>query len=255
MKICNTIVCLDTKRRIDLKRFQDLSKLPCKYNPHRFPGLSLKLPDFKTTVLLFKSGKRVCTGAKINGDACDFLRFVLDILDFPLVLAEFAKVQNYVGTGNVGYLVNLHKVYRKCRPAACYEPELFPGLVYKIKEHRLSAPIFYSGRFVLSGSKYLGDLNRAELFLNNLLILLYVSIFRLYTHTLFTPIPCLYYNTTIIDYWPTNPMQILTDAHSTIFYMYALLHVNFWAASLRISSAARRVWRSVHFITYSIAIP
>jgi len=50
-----------------------------------------------------------------------------------------------------------------------YNPEIFPGLVYKMKNHRLTALIFASGKYVLTGSRYLGDLNRANVVLQALL--------------------------------------------------------------------------------------
>jgi len=86
-------------------------------------------------MLVFKTSKLVCNGATTNVDACDSFRLVLDIWDFPLILVEFAKVQNYVCTNNVEHSVDLHIVYEKCRPNACYEPEACSERVYKIKEH------------------------------------------------------------------------------------------------------------------------
>jgi len=88
MEICNTIVCLDTKRKIDLKEFYSIYDEHCKYNPSRFPGLCVRLKEFRTTVLLFKSGKLVCTGAKNMETARYSIRFVLEILEFPTSLAE-----------------------------------------------------------------------------------------------------------------------------------------------------------------------
>jgi len=38
------------------------------YEPEQFPGLIHRMPDPKTVILLFASGKLVCTGAKKEGD-------------------------------------------------------------------------------------------------------------------------------------------------------------------------------------------
>ena len=163
MKICNTIVGLKTNRSIDLEKFCSKNTTACKYNPHRFPGLSFKIMDPKTTILVFKTGNLVCTGAKTIEDAYDSLRKVLDLLNFPLKLVEFAQVHNYVGTGSIDHDIDLHKVYKMCSLNAVYEAEIFPGLVYKFKKHRVTVLIFPSGKFVITGSRYLGDLSRSEL--------------------------------------------------------------------------------------------
>jgi len=77
---------------------------------------------------------------------------MLDILNFPLMLAEFAKVQNYVGTSRVEHFVDMHKVNEKCQSDVFYNPVIFSGLVYKMKNHRLTALIFASGKYVMTGS-------------------------------------------------------------------------------------------------------
>jgi transcription initiation factor TFIID TATA-box-binding protein len=38
------------------------------YEPEQFPGLIHRMPDPKTVILLFASGKLVCTGAKKESD-------------------------------------------------------------------------------------------------------------------------------------------------------------------------------------------
>ncbi|MBI1973667.1 hypothetical protein HYS54_02540 [Candidatus Micrarchaeota archaeon] len=39
-----------------------------EYEPEQFPGAILKLKDPKTSLLLFKNGKLICTGAKSAAD-------------------------------------------------------------------------------------------------------------------------------------------------------------------------------------------
>ena len=95
MKICNIIVGLDTRNVIDLKNLAANDGLTPKYNPARFPGLSLKLTDPKATILVFQSGNLVCTGTKSIEDAHDALKKVLDVLNLPIKLVEFAVVHNW----------------------------------------------------------------------------------------------------------------------------------------------------------------
>jgi len=79
------------------------------------------------------------------------------------------KVQNYVAANMVDHPVDLCKVYEKCKPEACYEPELFRALIYKMKKYRLTALIFHSGKFIMTGSKQRSDINRANIVLKSLL--------------------------------------------------------------------------------------
>jgi len=104
----------------------------------------------------------VATGAKLIGDAYDSFRKLLDLLDFPLVLVEFAKVQNYVASGSVEHLADIAKVYEKCKPDVFFSLELFPGLKYRLKSCRVSVIIFASGKYVITGSKYLGYFHRSD---------------------------------------------------------------------------------------------
>jgi len=39
-----------------------------EYEPEQFPGAILKLKEPKTSLLLFKNGKLICTGAKSEGE-------------------------------------------------------------------------------------------------------------------------------------------------------------------------------------------
>jgi len=146
MKICNIVVCLDTKRRINLIELAKRCPDKCKYRPLRFPGLSLRIPEFKTTILVFKSGKVVAIGAEMIGDASDSFRKLMDLLDFPLVLVEFAKVSNYVASGSVDHHVDIAKVYEKCKTNVFFNPEIFSGLQYRLKSCRVTVIILYSGK-------------------------------------------------------------------------------------------------------------
>ncbi|HJK27144.1 MAG TPA: TATA-box-binding protein, partial [Methanocorpusculum sp.] len=46
-----------------------------------------------------------------------------------------------------------------------YEPEQFPGLVYRIKDPKIVALLFSSGKIILTGGKNLDDVRRGLDFL------------------------------------------------------------------------------------------
>jgi len=43
--------------------------LECEYNPERFPGLVMRIPDPKATILIFSTGKMVITGMRDAAEA------------------------------------------------------------------------------------------------------------------------------------------------------------------------------------------
>ncbi len=65
--IQNMVASANLGGKIDLEEAaKQLTK--SMYEPEQFPGLIHRMPDPKTVILLFSSGKLVCTGAKREGD-------------------------------------------------------------------------------------------------------------------------------------------------------------------------------------------
>ena len=63
IKIENVVASATVNQQIDLieitKKFTHV-----EYNPKQFPGLVFRIKDPKTAILIFNSGKMVCTGGK-----------------------------------------------------------------------------------------------------------------------------------------------------------------------------------------------
>jgi len=80
IKIENVVACAALKHGIDLNAV--VKAFPVvDYRPERFPGLVYRMNDPKVVILLFASGKLVCTGARKEGDvhqAVDNLREKLE---------------------------------------------------------------------------------------------------------------------------------------------------------------------------------
>ncbi len=127
------------------------------YEPETFPGLVYHLKDPKTATLIFSSGKLVCTGAKSVPEMRRAIGMVLDRLigagfevdEHPLII-----VQNIVATSDLEMRLNLNKlVITLGMENVEYEPEQFPGLVYRVHDPKVVALIFSSGKVVLTGAK------------------------------------------------------------------------------------------------------
>jgi len=125
-----------------------------EYNPEQFPGLVLRLAAHKTA-LLFSSGKIVCTGAKSEEEVHDFVKMI--IKEMKKIKIDITKkpdisIQNMVASGDIFMKLNLNSLAFKLENAE-YEPEQFPGLVYKVPNSHITFLLFGTGKIVCTGAK------------------------------------------------------------------------------------------------------
>ena len=121
----------------------------------------LRIREPRTTALVFASGKVVVTGAKSESDAklsCRKFSRSLQKLGFKTKLDDF-KVQNIVGSCDVRFSIRLEGLAHGHFLSTSYEPELFPGLVYRMVRPKLVVLVFVSGKIVITGAKSLHDLD------------------------------------------------------------------------------------------------
>ncbi|XP_015586842.1 TATA-box-binding protein isoform X3 [Cephus cinctus] len=134
-----------------------------EYNPARFTGLIMRIRSPRATALIFRSGKLVCTGAKCEEDsflaARKFAR-IIQKLGFPVKFINF-KIQNIVATCDLKFPVKLENLNHMHGQFSSYEPELFPGLIYRMVLPRVVLLIFVNGKIVLTGAKNRNDLQDA----------------------------------------------------------------------------------------------
>ena len=134
-----------------------------EYEPEQFPGLVYRMKDPKTATLLFSSGKANCTGAKNLEDVRKTINIIADKLK-KLGISIYEKkdlkitVQNMVVTADLGGDLNLSEVAVTFGLENVeYEPEQFPGLVYRVKEPRVVILLFGSGKIVCTGARKTED--------------------------------------------------------------------------------------------------
>ncbi len=152
--VATVIVPIGQDGRIDLNSIA--RKYPeCDYRPERFPGLILRIPSPKSTILVFRNGKMVVTGMRDASEATSVAEEVItrlkgakvDIAGEPSI-----TIRNVVASGNLHMYVDLPEAAITME-RAMYEPEVFPGLVYHMTEPKAAFLIFNSGRFVCIGAK------------------------------------------------------------------------------------------------------
>jgi transcription initiation factor TFIID TATA-box-binding protein len=129
------------------------------FNREQFPGLVFKLKEPKTAALIFSSGKLVCTGAKSIDDSKLAIHTTVDLMrtiDKDIPKEYDIKIQNIVASANLGATLNLEAVALELENTE-YEPEQFPGLVYRLKDPKVVLLLFGSGKVVCTGAKTINE--------------------------------------------------------------------------------------------------
>ncbi len=136
-----------------------------EYEPSQFPGLIYRLKQPPTAVLLFRSGKVVCTGGKSWKQVDETVRIVSALIrkaGQKVVMHPKIQVQNIVATADLGSAINLNSVAVTVGlDRVEYEPEQFPGLICRLSEPRVVLLLFGSGKLVCTGARRPSDVHLA----------------------------------------------------------------------------------------------
>ncbi|GBF92722.1 hypothetical protein Rsub_05091 [Raphidocelis subcapitata] len=158
----NVVATVNLGCKLDLKEIA-LHARNAEYNPKRFAAVIMRIREPKTTALIFGSGKMVCTGAKSEQDsklaAKKYCR-IIQRLGFEAEFKEFT-IQNVVASCDCKFPIRLEGLQYSHAYFATYEPELFPGLIYRMKQPKIVLLIFVSGKVVLTGAKKREDIYTA----------------------------------------------------------------------------------------------
>jgi len=154
VQIQNVVAVAVLDQKLDLlsivKAFRNV-----EYRPKKFPGLVFRLKQPKTSTLIFGSGKMVCTGAKSEKMARRAAKKVVREMKKAgiIILGEpRISITNMVASADVGGDVDLEKAVRVL-DNILYEPEQFPGGIYRMDEPKVVILIFFTGKLVITGAK------------------------------------------------------------------------------------------------------
>jgi transcription initiation factor TFIID TATA-box-binding protein len=154
IRIENVVASATLNQRIDLKAV--VKSYPgVEYRPEQFPGLVFRLKKPKTATLIFNSGKMVCTGAKSEKEARGAVMKVIEELKrsgIVIVGKPELKIQNIVASANLGGMIDLEQAAFTLGKTM-YEPEQFPGLIYRMDDPKVVILLFASGKLVCTGAK------------------------------------------------------------------------------------------------------
>jgi transcription initiation factor TFIID TATA-box-binding protein len=162
IRIENVVASATLNQRIDLNAV--VKGYPgVEYRPEQFPGLVFRLKRPKTATLIFNSGKMVCTGAKSEKESKRAVMKVIRELKksgIIIIGKPELKIQNIVASANLAGLIDLERsAYSLGR--TMYEPEQFPGLIYRMDEPKVVILLFASGKLVCTGAKKEEDVYEA----------------------------------------------------------------------------------------------
>jgi transcription initiation factor TFIID TATA-box-binding protein len=161
-QVQNVVSTVNLGCQLNLKEIA-LKARNAEYNPRRFAAVVMRIREPKTTALIFHSGRMVCTGAKSEEDsrlASRKYARIIQKLGFNPKFTEF-KIQNVVASCDVGFPIKLENLSFAHSQFARYEPELFPGLVYRMMKPKIVLLIFVSGKIVLTGAKHRKEIDEA----------------------------------------------------------------------------------------------
>ena len=160
----NIVVYAQVADNLDIEQIAE--KLPeFKYNPDEFLGLTLKLDDPKTVVLLLPSGKAVCTGAKKIKDAETAIKKLVDKIKGKKIKVKKNlkfETENIIASTDLEKELDLDLISKGLLlDKVDYEPEQFQGLIYRMDDIGASLLLFSSGKVVCTGTKKIEDATNA----------------------------------------------------------------------------------------------
>ena len=170
ISIENVVASASLDQKIDLLAIMKVFR-NVEYRPKQFPGLVFRLKKPKTATLIFGSGKMVCTGAKsekmaksaVNKVVRELKKNGIIILGKPTIV-----IQNIVASANLHGKIDLETA-ADIMDNVMYEPEQFPGLIYRMGTPKVVMLLFASGKLVCTGAKYEEMVKEAVYILHDLL--------------------------------------------------------------------------------------
>ncbi len=154
LKVQNIVATTSLGKPISLTKLAR-TQSNTEYNPETFPGLILRVKKPKSAVLVFTSGNLVCTGTKSIQQVREVIEIVIrQLKKINVKITEKPKinVQNIVASGSIDMQLNLNVLALELENTE-YEPEQFPGLVYKLIEPTATFLLFSNGKLVCTGTK------------------------------------------------------------------------------------------------------
>jgi len=134
-----------------------------EYEPEQFPGLVYRIEKPRAAALIFGSGKIVCTGGRSIAEVKEAVKNVVNRIRKAGIRVPSnykIEIENIVASGKIKKRINLDKIAFELENSE-YEPEQFPGLVYRMDDPKVAFLFFGSGKIVCTGARTTKDVYRA----------------------------------------------------------------------------------------------
>jgi TATA binding protein of transcription factor TFIID len=162
IEIQNVVASVTLNQKLDLQAIQNAFP-QVDYKPAQFPGLVFRLEKPRTATLIFSSGKMVCTGAKSEEEARRAVMKVVRLLrekGFLIKEEPIIEIQNIVASIDLFGRIDL-ELAANTLENVMYEPEQFPGLIYRMSSPKVVILMFASGKLVCTGAKTESEVHEA----------------------------------------------------------------------------------------------
>ena len=165
VKIVNVVGSGSLDAEFDLERVAADIGSTAEYDPDKYPGMYLRFEEDAPLITVYRTGKYIVTGADSEEEAHAMRERFLDFLAENGMIStpndEWFQIQNLVCTAELGESLNLNALaiglgLEKTE----YEPEQFPGLIYRPTGSDSVVLLFASGRVVITGSPNLDAAER-----------------------------------------------------------------------------------------------
>jgi transcription initiation factor TFIID TATA-box-binding protein len=153
IRVQNVVAAATLNQKFDLNAIVKGNPF-VEYCPEKFPGLVFRLKKPKTAILIFSTGKMVCTGAKSENEAKKAVNKVVTELKKSGIIIPGRpeiKIVNIVASANLLGRIELEDCAYSLGKTM-YEPEQFPGLIYRMDEPKVVILLFASGKLVCTGA-------------------------------------------------------------------------------------------------------
>jgi len=162
INIENVVASASLNQNVDLESIAKVFPT-VEYKPEQFPGLVYRLKKPSVSTLIFRTGKLIIAGAKSEKRAKRaVLKLVEELRTGGLVIlgSPDARITNVVASADLGHKIDLEDAANKLE-GTIYEPDQFPGLVYRLKDPKVVVLIFASGKLVCTGANREVDVERS----------------------------------------------------------------------------------------------
>jgi transcription initiation factor TFIID TATA-box-binding protein len=170
INIQNVVASANLHQSVDLESIAKTFPT-AKYKPDQFPGLVYHVKKPNAAILIFSTGKLIIAGAKSEKRATRAVSKLVEELKTGglVVLGKpDVTIRNVVASADLGHRVDLEDTANSL-VGTIYDPDQFPGLIYRMKEPKAVMLIFTSGKLVCAGASSEAEAQRAVIKLHETL--------------------------------------------------------------------------------------